>query len=81
RMAEEKLEMITRDPEMLRAYEQYEKAASDWTSGINGARREGRKEGREEEQKEIAKKALAEGATVDFVRKITGLDEETIRKL
>jgi predicted transposase/invertase (TIGR01784 family) len=80
-MAEEKLEMITRDPEMLRAYEQYEKAASDWTSGINGARREGRKEGREEEQKEIAKKALAEGATVDFVRKITGLDEETIRKL
>ncbi|MDR2617917.1 MAG: hypothetical protein LBC62_03505, partial [Treponema sp.] len=61
----------------LRAYEQYEKAASDWTSGINGARREGR----EEEQKEIAKKALAEGAAVDFVCKITGLDEETIRKL
>jgi predicted transposase/invertase (TIGR01784 family) len=45
-LAEEKLGMIQRDPELLRAYEGYEKAASDWTSGINGAWREGREEGR-----------------------------------
>jgi predicted transposase/invertase (TIGR01784 family) len=42
-LAQDKLEMIARDPELLRAYEQYEKAASDWTTGINGARREGAK--------------------------------------
>ncbi|MDR0654917.1 MAG: hypothetical protein LBG22_01260 [Treponema sp.] len=44
-LAQDKLEMIARDPELLRAYEQYEKAASDWTTGINGARREGIKKG------------------------------------
>jgi hypothetical protein len=42
-LAQDKLEMIARDPELLRAYEQYEKAASDWTTGINGAKREGAK--------------------------------------
>ena len=46
RMVQEKMDMIARDPALLRAYEQYEKAASDYTSGINGARREGRQEGR-----------------------------------
>ena len=42
---------------------------------------EGRKEGREEEKIAIARNALAEGATPDFVRKITGLDMETIQGL
>ena len=28
-----------------------------------------------------AKKALAEGATFDFIQKITGLDMETIKRL
>jgi predicted transposase/invertase (TIGR01784 family) len=36
-----RMEMIARDPAMLRAYEQYEKAEYDWRSGINAARREG----------------------------------------
>jgi hypothetical protein len=36
RMAESKLELIARNPEMLRAYERYEKAASDWTSSPGG---------------------------------------------
>jgi hypothetical protein len=40
---------------------------------VNGARRE--------EKLEIAKNALAEGATADFVSKITSLDIDTIRKL
>jgi hypothetical protein len=38
------MDMIARDPALLRAYEQYEKAASDYTSGMNGARREGQNE-------------------------------------
>ena len=38
-------------------------------------------EGRETEREELAKKALAEGASIEFVKKITGFDDETIRRL
>lgn len=44
-------------------------------------REEGRKEGREEGKKEIARTALKEGADVEFVVKITGLDKQTVLKL
>jgi hypothetical protein len=36
---------------------------------------------RGETREEIAKNALKEGATAEFVRKITGLAAETIQKL
>ena len=49
--------------------------------GIEKGREEGMEEGMEKSQKEIARNALAEGASVDFVQKITGLDFETIRSL
>jgi predicted transposase/invertase (TIGR01784 family) len=39
-----------------------------------------REEGQEEKAREIARKALAKGATDEFVREITGLDTETIRE-
>jgi hypothetical protein len=38
-------------------------------------------EGREERNEEIARNLLAEGATPEFVQKITGLDLETIKQL
>ena len=38
-------------------------------------------EGQDDKQEEIARKALAEGATIEFVKKITGIDDETIKKL
>ena len=38
-------------------------------------------EAREEEREELARKALAEGATVEFIQKIFGLDVETIKGL
>jgi len=38
-------------------------------------------EGQEDCLEEIARKALAEGASVEFVNKITGLDLETIKNL
>jgi predicted transposase/invertase (TIGR01784 family) len=41
--AQSVMDRIRRSPEMMRAYEKYAKAASDWTSGINGARQEGEK--------------------------------------
>jgi predicted transposase/invertase (TIGR01784 family) len=80
-LAQDKLEMIARDPELLRAYEQYEKAASDWTSGINGARREGRQEGRLEGQREIARKLKSRGRPADEIIEDTGLSFEEIAKL
>ena len=35
----------------------------------------------EEGKEEVAMNALAEGASIEFVKKITGFDDETIRKL
>ena len=39
---------------------------------------EGREEGIEKGKEEVARNALAEGASVEFINKITGLDTETI---
>jgi len=38
-------------------------------------------EGQDTAKEEIARNALAEGATFEFIQKITGLDLETIRDL
>ena len=43
--------------------------------------KKGREEGRVDEREEIARNALAEGATPEFVQKITGFDLETIKNL
>jgi len=49
----------------------------DTQSNLAYAKSEGLKEGLEE----VARKALAEGATLEFIQKITGLDIEAIKKL
>ena len=41
----------------------------------------GLEEGHEKGRIEVAKNALAEGASVEFIKKITGLDLETIKRL
>jgi predicted transposase/invertase (TIGR01784 family) len=64
-----RMDMIARSPEMLRAYEKYAKAASDWTSGINGAKRE------------IAKSLKTDGMSVQQISKHTGLSEAEIQRL
>jgi hypothetical protein len=45
------------------------------------ARDEGLAQGRNEESTRVARAALSEGASLDFIARITGLDTETIRKL
>jgi len=40
-----------------------------------------REEGMEIEREKIARKALAEGASIEFVKKNTGLDDEAIRNI
>jgi predicted transposase/invertase (TIGR01784 family) len=45
------------------------------------AKEEGREEGKEEGKMEIARNAFAEGATIEFIQKITGLNTETIQNI
>jgi len=68
---------VTQNEEAWRTYWSRRMAEHDRISNLNGARREG------EEMKalEIARNALAEGSTPEFVQKITGLDMETIQGL
>jgi len=72
--AETKLRTVSQDDEARRIYEMREKALSDWTSGINHARREGREEGR----KETARNMMANGEPVDKIIRYTGLTREEI---
>ena len=54
---------------------------SDMDAAKETGRMEGRLEGSIAKQEEIARKALAEGLSVEFVQKITGLSDEEIDKL
>ena len=49
--------------------------------GIEKGREEGLEKGHFYEKLEIARNLLAEGSTLEFVQKITGLDMETIESL
>jgi predicted transposase/invertase (TIGR01784 family) len=52
-----------------------------YEEGLEEGLEKGLEKGRVNEQKEIARNALAEGASIEFVQKITGLDMETIKSL
>jgi len=52
-----------------------------YEEGMEDGLEKGREEGKEEGKEEIARNALAEGASIEFVRKITGLDMETLKTL
>jgi predicted transposase/invertase (TIGR01784 family) len=80
-MAQKKMELIARDPAMLRAYEQYEKAESDYVSGINGAKREGEKEGLLQGKLEMARKMRAMGFSPQQIAEASGLPPADIRAL
>jgi predicted transposase/invertase (TIGR01784 family) len=81
RKAEERLTYVSNDKEALRAYQMREMALSDWTSGINHAKREGRLEGRLEGQREIARNFKKLGIPVEQIAQGTGLSVEDITKL
>ncbi|MDR1257095.1 MAG: Rpn family recombination-promoting nuclease/putative transposase [Spirochaetaceae bacterium] len=52
-----------------------------WEDALQVRWEEGKEEGREERDMVIARNALSEGASPEFVRKITGLDLQTITQL
>jgi predicted transposase/invertase (TIGR01784 family) len=68
---------LTMSDEEMDTYHRYMKAQWDRTSEMNNAR----EEGSQKRDRVIAKNLLAEGASPEFVQKITGLDLETIQKL
>jgi predicted transposase/invertase (TIGR01784 family) len=71
--ANEKISFLASDREAMRLYEMREMALSDFTSGINNARRES--------AIEIAKRLLKRGTPVEHVAEDTGLDVPTINQL
>jgi len=82
--ANERQAYVTQDEEARRVYWSRRKAEHDRVSELNHAQREGHEKGLKKgltQGLEIAaRNALAEGATPEFVQKITGLDLETIQQ-
>ena len=87
--ANKRQEYFTNDDEEIRAYEMREMALMDERARIMYATDEGLKQGREQglaeglnkAKLEVARKALAEGFTMEIVEKITNLSSETIKGL
>jgi predicted transposase/invertase (TIGR01784 family) len=73
----ERLDFVSQDKEVLRAYHMREMAQIDWNSGINTAL----EKGRSEEKFEIAKNLKRMGLPVTQIAEGTGLDIETIQSL
>ncbi|GHT80224.1 hypothetical protein FACS1894130_11110 [Spirochaetia bacterium] len=71
--ADAKMRFVSSDDEALRIYEMREKAAWDWTSGVNHAKRE--------QSREIARKLKVRGRPLEEIAEDTGLDVESIKKL
>ena len=72
---------FTDDEEEIRAYEMREMALMDEKARLQYARNEGLEIGKEEQNIIIARNALIEGASMDFVQKITGLGTNIIKDL
>jgi predicted transposase/invertase (TIGR01784 family) len=86
--AHDRLDFIAGDDDAMDLYRRRFMAMCDRTSEMNYARDEGHRiglaeghaEGLLQCREEIARSALAEGASIEFVQKITGLDIEDLKK-
>ena len=83
--ASERQAHVMLDEQARELYEMRQKAEMDRASELSFATWKSREEGLEmgmgRRDMEIALNALAEGASLEFVQKITGLDMETIASL
>jgi len=84
-IADKRQAFVMSDDEAREMYEMREKAERDRRSeiafAIEKGERKGMKKGRQEGRQQVARNALAEGASIEFVHKITGLDMKTITNL
>lgn len=72
--ANEKMEFLANDKEVLRLYQLREMAQIDYNSGMKKAK----DEGRDERNLEIAQNALRMNMSVDDIMKLTGLSRQQI---
>jgi predicted transposase/invertase (TIGR01784 family) len=91
--AEKKMAYVSSDKEALRVYQMREMALSDWTSGLNHARREGIRKGRREGMEKGIQKGMEKGIqkvaaqmkkrgiAFDQIADVTGLSLEDIAAL
>ena len=79
--ANEKMEFLANDKEVLRLYHLREMAQIDYNSGMKKAKDEGRTEGKAEEKIEVAGNALRMNMSVDDIMKLTGLSRQQIENI
>ena len=79
--ANEKMEFLANDKEVLRLYHLREMAQIDYDSGMRKAKDEGRTEGKAEEKIEVARNALKMNMSVDDIMKLTGLSRQQIEDI
>jgi predicted transposase/invertase (TIGR01784 family) len=84
-MVNKRLEEISRDPEMQRAYIQYEKTINDEISNINAAMRKGEAKGKSEGEYnksiEVASRMKHRGYDKNEISDMTGLPLDVIERL
>jgi len=80
-MAVETLSNVTQDEIEYARMCNLIKSELDWRSGLEDAENKGLKKGMEQEKLKIAKNLLAEGSTIEFVHRITGLSLEIIKNI
>ena len=79
--ANEKMEFLANDKEVLRLYHLREMAQIDYNSGMKKARNEGEAKGRAEEKIDVARNALKMNMPVDDIIKLTGLSQQQIEDI
>ncbi len=79
--ANEKMEFLANDKEVLRLYHLREMAQIDYNSGMKKAKDKGRAEGKAEEKIEVARNALKMNMSVDDISKLTGLSRQQIEDI
>lgn len=75
--ANEKMEFLANDKEVLRLYHLREMAQIDYNSGMKKAKNEGRTE----EKIKVARNALKMNMSVDDISKLTGLSRQQIEDI
>ncbi len=75
--ANEKMEFLANDKEVLRLYHLREMAQIDYNSGMKKAK----DEGRTEEKIKVARNALKMNMSVDDISKLTGLSRQQIEDI
>ncbi len=79
--ANEKMEFLANDKEVLRLYHLREMVQIDYDSGMRKAKDEGRTEGKGERSIEIARSMKADGEPMEKIMRYTGLTATAIENL